>query len=371
MPIKYVIAVLVLLAVLLPASPAQAGGVVTVCDEAHLIAALADGGTVTFTCSAIIILTAQIEILADTNIDGAGQKVTISGDHRTRLFLVHEGFALGLNKLALINGLQWDGGGILNMGGHVTVTNCNFSGNGVNYPFGFGGGAILNYRGSLKVNNSRFAHNWAFRVYGGAIENYGTAIVTNSTFLHNRAHAGGAIENSGELTVSNSTFHDNRANVGGAIAHSEGTTTISNSTLSGDGTTNTTCQAYCRAGEIVVLEGVVTVSNTIMANGLTGTNCDGPIVDGGGNISYPDRTCPGVNADPKLGPLQGNGGPTPTMALEPGSAAIDAGNPAACRETPVHNLDQRGVVRPQGPRCDIGAIEQLLPRAWLPALHFQ
>src|SRR5262249_3793692 len=60
-----------------------------------------------------------------------------------------------------------------------------------------------------------------------------------------------------------------------------------------------------------------------------------------------------------LGPLQDNGGPTFTHALLPGSAALDAANPAApgggdpsCEQT-----DQRNVTRPQGPRCDIGAFE--------------
>jgi hypothetical protein len=67
-----------------------------------------------------------------------------------------------------------------------------------------------------------------------------------------------------------------------------------------------------------------------------------------------------------LGPLQDNGGPTWTMALGPGSAAMDAGNDAICAADPVNTLDQRGVVRPQGAHCDSGALEQL--RTWLPVL---
>jgi hypothetical protein len=63
------------------------------------------------------------------------------------------------------------------------------------------------------------------------------------------------------------------------------------------------------------------------------------------------------NTDPKLGPLADNGGPTLTMALLPGSPAIDAGYPLHAPAT-----DQRGVVRPQGPGVDIGAFEyQYLP----------
>ena len=83
-------------------------------------------------------------------------------------------------------------------------------------------------------------------------------------------------------------------------------------------------------------------------------NCtnNGSLIDGGGNLSWPDTTCPGLNADPLLGPLQDNGGPTQTHALLAGSPAIDAALLANCPAT-----DQRGVSRPQGPGCDIGAFE--------------
>jgi hypothetical protein len=60
------------------------------------------------------------------------------------------------------------------------------------------------------------------------------------------------------------------------------------------------------------------------------------------------------NTDPRLGPLQDNGGPTQTEALMPGSSAIDAVGNEAC---PPPTTDQRGVTRPQGPRCDVGAFE--------------
>ena len=57
-------------------------------------------------------------------------------------------------------------------------------------------------------------------------------------------------------------------------------------------------------------------------------------------------------ADPKLGPLANNGGPTLTMALLPGSPAIDAGNTAL-----APTADQRGFPRPAGVASDIGAFE--------------
>jgi hypothetical protein len=59
------------------------------------------------------------------------------------------------------------------------------------------------------------------------------------------------------------------------------------------------------------------------------------------------------NTNPQLGPLAANGGTTETLALLPGSPAIDAGSDMACP-----SVDQRGVSHPQGPHCDIGAFER-------------
>jgi CSLREA domain-containing protein len=80
----------------------------------------------------------------------------------------------------------------------------------------------------------------------------------------------------------------------------------------------------------------------------------------GANLSFPDDgSCPPafLHGDPQLGPLQNNGGPTPTMALGAGSAALaGAGTGDPCTAT-----DQRGVPRPRGTDCDIGAFERALP----------
>jgi hypothetical protein len=96
--------------------------------------------------------------------------------------------------------------------------------------------------------------------------------------------------------------------------------------------------------------------NTLLAfNSLT--NCSGKITDVGHNLSS-DASCAFTNTgslnntDPKLGPLANNGGPTLTMALQPGSPAIDGGDTAAAPPT-----DQRGFPRPVGIAVDIGAFE--------------
>ncbi|MDX6698842.1 MAG: hypothetical protein QOE65_2239 [Solirubrobacteraceae bacterium] len=99
-----------------------------------------------------------------------------------------------------------------------------------------------------------------------------------------------------------------------------------------------------------VSDGDTLTRSVVAANALA--NCAGSVVDGGENVSFGDNTCPGLHADPKLGPLQDNGGPTPTMALGAGSAAIDAAASAGCPAT-----DQRGFARPVGAGCDAGAFE--------------
>jgi len=80
----------------------------------------------------------------------------------------------------------------------------------------------------------------------------------------------------------------------------------------------------------------------------------GPIVPVNGN----NGNITGVDANTVVATtLANNGGPTQTLALIPGSAAIDAADNALCATAPVGNLDQRSVARPQGAQCDIGAFE--------------
>jgi predicted outer membrane repeat protein len=165
---------------------------------------------------------------------------------------------------------------------------------------------------------------------------------------------GGIFNYGGALTVNNSTFSDNTATEGGGISsESHLTLTVTNCTFSGDQATEGG-GIFTRDPDTVAM-----LRNTIIANSPTGGNCSGTITDGGGNLSFPDTTCPVINADPLLGPLQNNGGPTWTMELGEGSAAIDAADDAICAAPPVNNLDQRGFIRPWGAHCDIGAVEQI------------
>jgi hypothetical protein len=99
-----------------------------------------------------------------------------------------------------------------------------------------------------------------------------------------------------------------------------------------------------------------TLRNTIVG-GPCAVADGGQIGSEGFNIA-PDSSCgltgPGdkPDTDPKLGPLQFNGGPTPTRAPLAGSLALDNGTNVDCPAT-----DQRGVSRPRGAACDMGAFE--------------
>ena len=97
--------------------------------------------------------------------------------------------------------------------------------------------------------------------------------------------------------------------------------------------------------------------NTLLATNAPGGNSSGALTDLGHNLSS-DGSCAFTNVgslnstDPRLGLLANNGGPTLTMALLPGSPAIDAGDNASAPPT-----DQRGIPRPVGAFADIGAYE--------------
>jgi CSLREA domain-containing protein len=244
------------------------------------------------------------------SIDGQQAKITVSGDDKVRVFFV-------FGKLTLSN---------------LTVAK-GFSGNRVR----LGGGGLNNIAGQVKVINSTFTGNSAGKDGGGIDNNQGGLEVVNSTFTGNSAGKdGGGIHNDdgGTATVINSTFSGNSANQGGGINN-----------------------------DIV---GTTTLKNTIVANNPNGKNCSGAkITDGGYNLEggtscgfrAAKNSLPSTN--PKLASsLANNGGPTKTIKLLKGSPAINAipKTKNGCGTTIT--TDQRGVRRPQGNGCDIGAFEK-------------
>ncbi len=390
-------AVLVLIALALACPQARAGGVVSACNEPGLKAALFGGGAVTFSCSGTItVLGGTILVSADTSIDGSGQNVTVSGGGKVQVFVVNSGVTLSLNNITVADGIAGLGGaggaGILN-NGTVNVTNCTFQGN-TGTPAN--GGGIYN-NGELTVTNCSFNNNSAggqlgslvMIASGGGIYNNGDLTVTNSTFQGNKSYEGGGISsNGGSLQVANSVFYNNSGLVGGGIynrgsnANGSGVlggrifnpgsnASVLNSTFSGNlgssiyndsgGTailTNTTLANTGTADSPNVVNlGTLTLQDTILRGaGSGGVNCSGSVIDGGGNLRWPisDSSCVGSYGNPVLGILENNGGPTWTMALRTGSAAIGTAFPSLCPST-----DQRGYLRPS--HCSIGAYEAVSP----------
>ncbi len=244
------------------------------------------------------------------------------------------------------------GGGFENFSGSATLTDVSFIQNragraghlGAGEGAGGGSGGGMDNWDSATLTNVTFDRNRAgdnigdYGGYGGGLSNEGTATLTNVTITRNRggngigrnspAGDGGGFENDGDATLTNVTIALNRAGRG-AFGGTAGT---------GDN-----------------LSGGVQLSNTIVFG--PGESCSGAFVSLGHNLDS-GATCgfaaPGdlTNTDPALGKLHKNGGLTKTMALSPGSPAIDAGDDAACP-----SLDQRGLPRPQGSACDIGAYE--------------
>jgi hypothetical protein len=185
-----------------------------------------------------------------------------------------------------------------------------------------GGGIFNQYQGTLTINNSTLSGNSAITVhsgfpagsYGGGIRNWSgaTLSINNSTLSGNSAQHYGGIDNRGSATFQNSIL---AGNSGGNCFSGESIITSKGYNLSSDG------------------------------------SCD---FDGPGDLN---------NTNPMLGPLQNNGGPTKTMALLPGSPAIDAGSPSGCTDGQGHLLktDQRGQPRPNTEDtggCDMGAYER-------------
>ncbi len=192
-----------------------------------------------------------------------------------------------------------------------------------------------------------------------------------STFSDNSASEyGGALSyrSADGLSLINDTFDGNTAPLGGGALYFEAGATTGEIVLLNDTIAHNTS---IDGGGIYDPELADTIENTIVAenHGVPGSDggadCWGTArtdnaaaADVGGNIDS-DGTCfsEGVNGDridtdPRLAPLAGNGGPTETDALLPGSPAIgDAvSEPLAC---PAN--DQRGIAR--SGLCDIGAYQ--------------
>jgi CSLREA domain-containing protein len=357
--------------------------------------------------------TGDLDVTADLEIDGAGAAATIIDGNATDRVLDIDPAGAGLTVLVsgvtLQNGSSVaDGGAVrsratLTMADSVVQASAASSGSASKGAIARGGGIASD--GALRVERCSIHDNnvsilgLQCSASGGGMDASGALDVIDSTIADNRTHAGGsecAAEgagiNSDDLTMAGSTVSGNagssdaagtNVSIGGGLRVANAT--IRNSTVSGNvaffgggivpgsGATLTLLNATVAGnndGVEILSPGVTLVlRNTIVSSAPPFSACSAPFGDSFTTVGDDynidsDNSCglsgtdiPGV--DPLLAPLADNGGPTFTHALFTGSPAIDAGNPAvpgsgglACEAT-----DQRGVARPIGARCDIGAFE--------------
>jgi predicted outer membrane repeat protein len=274
------------------------------------------------------------------------------------------GFLTLIDSAVSDNTADKSGGGIGSIG-FVQVENSTISGN-TGYQRG---GGIDSSSGTVTLVDSTVSGNTAgfgvFQGFGAGIgDSGGTVVLTNSTVSGNTAvTGGGGISFTGTVTLTNSTVSGNTAgSVGGGGIFSAVRTavlTLTSSTVSANSAGN-------GAGAIVN-GGTATLKSTVIEG-----DCEvpGSMSSRGGNIESPGNTC---GLDPSgtddqvnvtsgelnLGPLRDNGGPTLTQAPLANSVAIDVIPTQDCIDAEGERLetDQRGVERPQGPRCDVGAVE--------------
>src|SRR5215203_2067493 len=300
-------------------------------------------------------------------IDGPGANLlTVRRDLsaiRFRIFTVSAGTTASISGLTITGGRLTGafGSGILNDNATLTLSDCTITGNATTW----GGGGIFS-TGSLTVNNCIISDN-SGTLFGGGITGGSTININNTTVSGNTAQNGGGVNSDGGvMTLTGVTLSGNSAQNGGGAYSNDSTMIINNSTVSGNSvssigggarnnfnatliirnSTITGNTATVGAGGVASSSlGTLNVHSSIVANNVGSPNLLGTIVTGDHNL---------IGIDPKLGPLQFNGGPTKTHRPYGDSPAINAGDNSFGFTT-----DQRGAgfVRELGASADIGAVE--------------
>lgn len=284
--------------------------------------------------------TGDLDVSSEIAVVGAGARATvIDANGLDRAFHV-----LGDGRLDLL-GLTIEGGAVTGNGGGIAVDTANgwlalrqvtVAGN---QATGHGGGIFL--AGESAIAGSTLANNQAFGKGGGIqVDATGSAELTNSTLFGNHAGTtGGGLnsEENGESALTEVTIVGNSATTNGGGVVGKSTPFLSFS--------------------VPVLERSIVADNSAGSD----PDCSGIVGSAGHNLVA--IACSGYDGDPTdltgtagvplaagLGSFGDQGGPTDTVALLADSPAVDAAD--SCSDS-----DQRGVGRPVGEACDLGAVE--------------
>ncbi|CAG0927898.1 hypothetical protein TFLX_00682 [Thermoflexales bacterium] len=348
-------------------------------------------------------LNGDLDITGNLTIQGRGASQTIlEGDGNDRVLHVISGFVL-ITGLAITNGQAASGGGLYNSG-VLIVTHSTISNNYAESAVGGYGGGIYN-SGVLTVTHSAIGGN--FGLLGNGVFVAGPTWLDQSTVQGNNiigSGVGSGLWNENKLTVTHSTISGNQ---GGGIVNRAGAqlwawnSTIDGNTSTGNGggisnsgqanlynvtishnTADSDDDSAGNGGGVYNYAGATfNTRNTLLAVNYRGitpllNDCSGEIWSDHSRFTSVPVGCSIVGpssftTDPNgIGPLDDNGGPTLTVALLPGSDAIDAADQVqgCVNYNSVLPTDQRGAPRVAGTWCDVGAYEfgSPLPRLFLP-----
>ena len=319
---------------------AATAGTVTLADSADNTGAI--GGTLLITAAKLTV-DASLWRGEGANQYPGGITITRPTGATTDFGIINDiaeaGGSLTLNGLSVSNGKVTRGGGVCIRDADLTLIKSTISGN---FADGEGGG-IYSHGGTLVLTNSAVSGNSANTSGGGIRSHHGALVLINSTISGNStaSRGGGIYVLTATLALTNSTVSGNSAgsNGGGIFAY------VSKPSLTHTTVSNNSAQSK---GGAIYGYASATISNSIVAGNTQASGTD--IKLGGGWTGTNNLlSVSGLN----LGSLQNNGGPTQTLLPGLGSTAIDSVPAGSCSLL----TDQRGLARPQGPLCDIGAVE--------------
>ncbi len=207
-------------------------------------------------------------------------------------------------------------------------------------------GGILAERAYAAISRTEIANNDAVAVYLWKTASGGSYVVVTQSSIHDNTGGGFYNGELSTLTIGNSTISQN-GDWGVWAGLDSVQTLLGFSTVRG----NTLGQIKRTGGQLVLEGTAIDRGATAAANCLTAPGL--PSAQGSGSIASDGSCGPtvAVSSDLDLGPLEANGGATPSHMPQPGSALIDA------VDCGTYSIDQRGATRPQGASCDMGAVE--------------